>query len=67
MMVHHCGGLQLLVLLGSVCVLAIAQLSREERQLFLDLHNYHRASVNAANMRRLVSTKPLLGACAEDP
>jgi hypothetical protein len=34
---------------------AAAQLSMEDKQILLDLHNYHRASVNAANMRRVVS------------
>ena len=29
-------------------------LKRAEKQLLLDLHNYHRASVSAAGMRRLV-------------
>lgn len=34
---------------------AVAQLSREDKQLLLDVHNYHRASVNAADMSRTVS------------
>ena len=41
-------------LLCTVLVLTTAQLSREDKQLLLDIHNFHRASVNAANMRRLV-------------
>ena len=32
-----------------------AQLDREDKQLLLDLHNYYRASVNAADMRQIVS------------
>ena len=31
-----------------------AQLRRDEKQLLLDLHNYYRASSNAAGMRRMV-------------
>lgn len=34
---------------------AVAQLSHEDKQLLLDVHNYHRAAVNAANMRQIVS------------
>ena len=34
---------------------AVAQLSREEKQLFLDSHNYRRASVGAADMNQIVS------------
>ena len=34
---------------------AVAQLSREERQLFLDVHNYRRASERAADMNQIVS------------
>ena len=34
---------------------AVAQLSREEKQLFLDVHNYRRASVRAADMNQIVS------------
>ena len=34
---------------------ADAQLSREDKQLLLDVHNYHRAAVNAANMKQIVS------------
>ena len=30
-------------------------LKRQDKQALLDQHNYHRAAVNAANMRRLVS------------
>ncbi len=43
----------LLLLLAVSCS---AQLSRDEKQQILDLHNYNRASVNAAGMRRLVRT-----------
>ena len=32
-----------------------AQLTRDEKQLILDLHNYYRATASAANMQRLVS------------
>ena len=32
-----------------------AQLSLEDKQLLLDVHNYHRASVNATDMRQIVS------------
>ena len=34
---------------------AVAQLSREDKQLFLDTHNYRRASVKAADMNQIVS------------
>lgn len=35
---------------------AVAELSVEDKQLLLDVHNYHRASVNAADMNQIVST-----------
>ena len=44
-----------LVLLCSFCAVVSAQLKSQEKQEFLDLHNYYRASVNGANMKRLVS------------
>ena len=39
---------------------AMAQLSREDKQLFLDTHNYRRASVRAADMNQIVSLKNVL-------
>ena len=55
MMVHL---LFLLLLSVSSCS---AQLSRDEKQLILDLHNYYRASSNAAGMRRMVGQSSFLG------
>lgn len=34
---------------------AVAELSVEDKQLLLDVHNYYRASVNAADMNQIVS------------
>ena len=45
----------LCVLMLLVAVSCRAQLSRDEKQQILDLHNHYRASVNAAGMMRLVS------------
>ena len=37
---------------------AVGQFSREDKQLMLDTHNYHRSSVNGADMKRIVSSYP---------
>ena len=47
----HCS-LSLLVIIFTVS--CAAQLTRDEKQEILDRHNYYRASVDAAGMRRLV-------------
>lgn len=39
---------------------AEAQLDREDKQLFLDTHNYRRASVRAADMNQIVSCYNLI-------
>ena len=44
-----------LAVICSIFVLTGAQLNSQEKQQLLDLHNFYRSSVNAANMRRLVS------------
>jgi hypothetical protein len=39
---------------------AVAQLSREDKQVLLDAHNRLRASVRAADMNQLVSEKNII-------
>ena len=39
---------------------AVGQFSREDKQLLLDVHNYYRSSVNAANMKQIVSCTRLV-------
>lgn len=59
---HHCCKLKMMyvavcycsVLLGIAAAVHGSDMSRNEKQIFLDLHNYYRASVSAANMRRMV-------------
>ncbi len=55
-MVQCVGGwsMNLLVLLLLAVSFCSAQLTRDEKQQILDLHNYYRASVSAAGMRRMV-------------
>ena len=42
-------------LLSGISQFAVAELSFEDKQLLLDVHNYYRASVNAADMNQIVS------------
>ena len=39
---------------------AAGQFSREDKQLLLDVHNYYRSSVNAADMKQIVSCTHLV-------
>ena len=60
-MLGQCGGtsscsMHVFMLLLMLAPFSSAQLSRDEKQQILDLHNNHRASVNAAGMKRLVRT-----------
>ena len=34
---------------------AVGQLTREDKQLMLDVHNYYRSSANETDMKRIVS------------